>query len=46
MGTQVTHEDSMRWLRLMKVCAYKQEERDLIDYIKEVLWRDNDMRNS
>ena len=42
----VTHEDAMKWLRLMKECAYKQEERDLIEYIQEVLWRDNDMRNS
>lgn len=40
------YEDAMKWLRLMKNCAYTQEERDLIKYIAEVLWRDNDMRNS
>jgi hypothetical protein len=43
---EVNHEKAMKWLRLMKEIAYKQEERDLIEYIQEVLWRDNDMRNS
>lgn len=42
MGTQVTHEEAMKWLRLMKECAYTQEEKDLIDYIQKVLV---DMRN-
>jgi hypothetical protein len=40
------YEEAMKWLRLMKERAYKQEEKDLIEYIQEVLWRDNDMRNS
>lgn len=40
------YEKATRWLRLMKEAAYKQEERDIIKYIEEVLWRDNDMRNS
>ena len=43
---EVNHEKAMEWLRLMKEIAYKQEERDLIEYIQEILWRDNDMRNS
>ena len=43
---KVDYEEAMKWLRLMKECSYKQEERDLIEYIQEVLWRDNDMRNS
>lgn len=40
------YEEAMRWLRLMKEAAYKQEERELIEWIEEVVWRDNDMRNS
>ncbi len=40
------YEDAMQWLRLMKEIAYKQEERDLIEYIQEMLWQYNDMRNS
>ena len=40
------YEEAMKWLRLMRNAAFKQEERDIIEYIEEVLWRDNDMRNS
>jgi hypothetical protein len=46
MMREVTHEDAMKWLRLMKEIAYKQEERDLIEYIQEMLWQYNDLRNS
>lgn len=40
------YEKATRWLRLMRNAAFKQEERDIIEYIEEVLRRDNDMRNS
>ncbi len=40
------YEEAMAWLRLMRACAYTDKERQTIEYIKEVLWRDNDMRNS
>ena len=44
---EVTHEDAMKWLKYMKG-EYSLEEDDtgIIEYIQEVLWRDNDIRNS
>lgn len=41
------YEDAMQWLQYMKI-EYDQGDRaiEIIEYIKEVLWNDNDMRNS
>lgn len=41
------HDEAMHWLESMKE-EYDPGDyaRDIIDYIQEVLWRDNDMRNS
>ncbi len=39
------YEDAMEWLDLkLEEAEYGDEE--IIEYIKEVLWRDNDMRTS
>ncbi len=46
MDKPVTYEEAVKLLRLMRVSAYKERERQVIDWIQEVLWRDNDMRNS
>ena len=45
--TDVSYEDAMKWLEFMKG-NYSPEEDDthIIEYIQEVLWRDNDMRTS
>jgi len=46
---QVTHEDAMRFLDLLKEKMPEWSYDDYqpeIEYIQEVLWRDNDMRNS
>lgn len=41
------HEDAMEWLELMKSNFELDDEiQSTIKYIKEVLWRDNDMRTS
>jgi hypothetical protein len=40
------YEEAKRWLSIMWHKAYTDEERKTIEYIKEVLWYDNDMRNS
>ena len=40
------YDEAMKLLRILKVKAYTQEERDLLEWIMEVVWRDNDMRNS
>ena len=42
----VTYDDAIKWLRLMRNKAYTKKEHDLIKWIEEVVWRDNDMRNS
>ncbi len=41
------YEEAMSWLESMKE-EYDPGDytRDIIEYIKEVLWRDNDMRTS
>ena len=41
------YEDAMEWLESMKA-EYDQGDRviEIIEYIQEVVWRDNDMRNS
>ena len=42
---EVTYEDAMHWLdQRRQEAEYGDEE--IIAYIEEVLWRDNDMRNS
>ena len=42
---EVTYEDAMEWLdQKLEEAEYGDEE--IIEYIKEVLWRDNDMRTS
>jgi hypothetical protein len=39
------YEDAMEWLdQKLEEAEYGDEE--IIEYIKEVLWRDNDMRTS
>ena len=45
MGTEVTHEEAMIWLE-SKLEEAEYGEPEIIEYIQEVLWRDNDMRNS
>jgi hypothetical protein len=46
---QVTHEDAMEFLHLLKEkmpeWSYDNYDPE-IEYIQEVLWRDNDMRTS
>jgi hypothetical protein len=40
-----TYEEAMEWLdQKLEEAEYGDEE--IIEYIKEVLWRDNDLRNS
>lgn len=46
MGSQVTHEDAMEWLENLYDKVEFLEEQDIVEYIQEVLWRDNDMRTS
>jgi hypothetical protein len=42
---KVNYEDAMEWLdQKLEEAEYGDEE--IIEYIKEVLWRDNDMRTS
>jgi hypothetical protein len=42
---KVDYEDAMEWLdQKLEEAEYGDEE--IIEYIKEVLWRDNDMRTS
>lgn len=40
------YEEAMRWLDLKAAKAQEEKEMEIIEYIQEVLWRDNDMRNS
>ncbi|CAB4143538.1 hypothetical protein UFOVP447_172 [uncultured Caudovirales phage] len=44
---EADYEEAMKWLESMKD-EYDQEDSiiNTIEYIKEVLWIDNDMRNS
>jgi hypothetical protein len=45
----VTHEDAIKWLQDLYDEAKRKGdhgEQRMIEYIQEVLWRDNDMRNS
>jgi hypothetical protein len=43
--SKVTYEEAVEWLEwLNQVSEYG--DREIIEYIKEVLWCDNDMRNS
>jgi hypothetical protein len=46
MSNEVDYEEVLRWLRLMRNTVYTDKERKIIEYIQEVLWIDNDMRNS
>ena len=42
---KANYEDAMEWLdQKLEEAEYGDEE--IIEYIKEVLWRDNDMRTS
>ena len=47
--SEVTHEDAMAFLKLLKEkmpeWSYDDYEPE-IEYIQEVLWRDNDLRTS
>lgn len=40
------YEEAMKLLRMLRNAAYTEKERDLLKWIEEVVWRDNDMRNS
>jgi hypothetical protein len=41
------HEDAMNWLESMeRIFDLDDEIQSTIKYIREVLWRDNDMRTS
>ncbi len=45
----VTHEDAMKWLDNLHQDANRRgnhKEQRMVEYIQEVLWRDNDMRTS
>jgi hypothetical protein len=42
----VTYEEAMEWLELKAAKAQEEKEMEIIEYIQEVLWRDNDMRTS
>ena len=49
MPSDVNYEDAVEWLeKLRKEANRKGDHRTqrLIEYIREVLWRDNDMRTS
>ena len=42
---KVDYEEAMHWLnQRLQEAEYGDEE--IIEYIREVLWRDNDLRNS
>ncbi len=45
MRGEVTYEDAMEWLT-MKHEEAEHGEPEIIEYIKEMLWRYEDMRNS
>jgi len=40
--SKVTYEEAVEWLNQLA----EYGDREIIEYIKEVLWYDNDMRNS
>lgn len=40
------YEKAMAWLNVMFCLAKNKTEEDVIKYIQEIVWRDNDMRNS
>jgi hypothetical protein len=42
----INYEKAVKWLRGQKVCAYTQEEQDIISYIEEMLDQYEDLRNS
>jgi hypothetical protein len=42
----VTHEEAMEWLDELYEKVDYLEDQKIIEYIQEVLWRDNDMRTS
>ncbi len=42
----VTHEEAMEWLDALYEKVDYLEDQKIIEYIQEVLWRDNDMRTS
>jgi hypothetical protein len=46
MGSQVTYEDAMNWLEKMHDKVEFLEEQEIVEYIQEMLWRYEDMRNS
>jgi hypothetical protein len=46
MGTQVTYLDAMVWLEEKYETSETLEELKIIEYIQEMLWRYEDMRNS
>lgn len=46
---EVGYEEAMEWLDNLHKDANRRgrhKEQRMIEYIQEVLWRDNDMRNS
>lgn len=46
MKTPVTHEDAMEWLDQKLEESKYIEEDEIIEYIKEMLWQYEDLRNS
>ena len=40
------YEDAIAWLKLKAAKAQEEKEMEIIEYIQEVLWRDNDLRTS
>jgi uncharacterized protein Yka (UPF0111/DUF47 family) len=40
------YEEAVKWLRGRKNTAYTEKEREIIEYIEEIIWQYNDMRNS
>ena len=40
------YEEAMKWLDWKAAKADEEDEMKIIEYIQEVLWRDNDMRTS
>lgn len=46
MGTEVTFDDAFEWLEEMRDKSETAEEQELIEWIVEMLWQYEDLRNS
>jgi hypothetical protein len=40
------YKDAMEWLELKAAKAQEEKEMEIIEYIQEMLWQYNDLRNS